>query len=134
MVDSNRIREHFNKSKLNMENAHDFKKWIDDNKGKAEDGCDAMQTVMSIGTDIASAAAVKWFRERGRQQAWVSDRVSRVSELLLERCNSCQESVIRDCASLFAGTSNVMMVMMMAFVAYSIIGVQVAETLIGEDE
>lgn len=120
-------------SNWKMENISDFKKWIADNKFKTDEGLEAMKQVMSIGCDIASAAAVKWFREKGMEQAWVSARVSQISDAIVNGCDEGKESVVKDCATLYAGTGNVMMVMMMAFVSYSLIGVNVAESLIGSD-
>lgn len=138
MVDVNRFNfgggsEGFDKGWM-MENISDFKKWIEDNKSKTDEGLEAMKQVMSIGCDIASAAAVKWFRERGMEQAWVSARVSQISDCIVEGCSGGQESVIKDCATLYAGTGNVMMVMLMAFVSYSLIGVRVAESVMSGDE
>ena len=48
------------------------------------------------------------------QQEWVSCRVSKISDHIVDGCSDGQESVIKDCAALYAGTGNVMMVMLMA--------------------
>jgi len=118
----------------NMDNVHDFKKWIDDNRHKTDEGLDAMKAVMSIGAEVASAAAVNWFRERGQERDWVADRTEVICDAIDAGCRDGMETVIRDCASLFAGTGNVMMVMMMAFVSYSVIGVSAAEKMMASSD
>lgn len=121
----NRLPEGWNNN--NLEN---FTKWIDDNKSKSDQGCEAMKAVMKMGSDIASAAAVQWFRDKGKmKQDEVAALSDEIVKRIVEQCSDRQENVIRDCASLFAGTGNAGMVMMMAFVSYSLIGVHVAESL-----
>lgn len=135
MVSINRIGDGGKeKNGWNMENVHDFTKWIRDNESKSNEGIEALNAVMSIGTDVASAACVKWFRERGWSQERVSALTDSICERIISSCKNGKESVVRDCATVFAGTGNIMMVMMLAFVSYSIIGVEVANGLIAENE
>lgn len=117
----------------NMDNVDDFKKWVTDNKSKSDEGCDAMKAVMEMGCDIASAAAVKWFRDEGKMKPdEVSAIVGEIADKIASSCAEGQESVIKDCASLFAGTGNPGMVMMIAFVSYSLIGVRVAASVMAD--
>jgi hypothetical protein len=120
----------FNKSGWNVQNIHDFKKWINDNLGKSDEGCEAMQVVMAIGHDIAAAAAVKWFRESGKYgPEEVADMGSSIVDKIMAACEKNKESVIRDSAHMFAGSGQVSLVVMMTFVSYSLIGVEVANEL-----
>lgn len=125
MVDFNRIE----KSHWDMKNIHDFKKWIDDNKGKTSEGLEAMQAVMSIAPDIASTAAIKWFRESGMQAEEVQEMTGQIVDAILAGCEKKKEEVIRDSASMFAGTGEVALVVMMTFVSYALVGVEVANRL-----
>lgn len=135
MVSINRIGDSDkDKNGWKMENVHDFTKWIRDNESKSNDGIEALSAVMSIGTDVASAACVKWFREQGWSQERVGALTDAICERIVRSCREGKDSVVRDCAQVFAGTGNIMMVMMLAFVSYSIIGVEVANGLIAENE
>jgi hypothetical protein len=120
----------FNEFKWDMHNIHDFKKWVNDNQSKTDEGCEAMQAVMKIGPEIASAAAVKWFRESGKYGPQeVADMGGKIVDKIIAACEKKQESVIRDSASMFAGSGQVSLVVMMTFVSYSLIGVEVASEL-----
>lgn len=126
MVDFNRF------SGFNMENIHDFRRWTEDNKEKSKEGCEVMEAVMSIGPDIASAAALKWLRKAGKDADEVKELADRIVADILLACSQGQEDVIRDSASMFAGTGQSGLVMMMTFVSYSLIGVEVANNLLAE--
>lgn len=124
----------FNKeSHFKMDNIHDFHKWIKDNKEKTDEGCQAMQAVMKIGPDIAAAAAVKWFRESGKygpQQ--VADMGKEIVDKIIKACGEKQESVIRDSAGMYAGSGEIALVVMMTFVSYSLIGVEIANEMMSK--
>lgn len=109
-------------------NVDDYRSWIADNKDKIESGRDALGKVMSIGSDVAGAAAVKWFHQTG----WEADEVlaisARLAERIVEACDSRRSAVIEDCAKMFAGSGSTTNVMIMAFVAYAVIGIEVAMT------
>lgn len=123
----------FNKFKWDMHNIHDFQEWVSDNQGKTDEGCEAMQAVMKIGPDIAAAAAVKWFRESGKYGPQeVADMGGKIVDKIVAACEKKQETVIRDSASMFAGSGQVSLVVMMTFVSYSLIGVEVANELMSK--
>jgi hypothetical protein len=117
-----------------MDNVHDMQRWIEDNKNKTDEGLQAVKSVISIGADVASAAIVKRLRDVGMKQEDVANLVEKICDRVIEGCNDGRESVIKDCASLFAGTGNVLLVMMMAFVSYSLIGVKIADSLVSESK
>lgn len=123
----------FNKKDWDTSNIHDFRKWVDDNQSKTDEGCEAMQAVMKIGPDIAAAAAVKWFRESGEYGPQeVADMGEKIVDKIVAACDKKQETVIRDSASMFAGSGQVSLVVMMTFVSYSLIGVEVANELMSK--
>jgi hypothetical protein len=131
----NRLEDSFDFSEggWNMKNIQNFTNWIDDNKSKTDEGCEAMKAVMSMGVDVASAAAIKWFRDAGKmKQEDVSEMATELASRIVDECAAARESVIKDCASLFAGTGNLGMVVMMAFVSYSLVGVRIAESVMSE--
>jgi hypothetical protein len=133
MVDSNRwFQGNKDVSGFDMSNVADFKRWIEDNKSKTNEGLEALQAVMSIGTDVASAACVKRFRDKGKEQTEVAALTSEICDKIIAACNENKSEVVKDCASLFAGTGNTALVMMMGFVCYSIIGINVADELMDE--
>jgi hypothetical protein len=117
-----------------MNNVHDFQKWIADNKDKTDEGLQALKSVMSIGNDVASAAIVKRLRDTGFSQAEVAGMADSICDKVLDECVAGRESVIRDCASIFAGTGNTLLVMMIAFVSYSLIGFKIADELASSRE
>lgn len=120
-------------NKFNLESRdmpwHEFKKWIDEHRDLADESCDALQAVIKIGPEVACAAAVKWFRECGMQAQEVSGMERKIVDRVVVACGDKQESVIRDSASMFAGSGQLSMVVVMGFVSYSLIGVQVANEL-----
>jgi hypothetical protein len=54
--------------------------------------------------------------------------------LIAERAGAGQQAVLEDCARIFAGTASNTNIMLMAFVVYSTIGVDLADELMAAKE
>jgi hypothetical protein len=97
----------------------------------SDKGCEMMESVMQFRHDIASAAVVRRLRDSGKVSAdHAASLAGKLAFMVEARCREKEDTVISDCARFFAGTGKSQNAMIMAFVCYSMIGVEIADEVI----
>ena len=103
-----------------------YNAWIEENKGFIDSGLEALKSVMVRAQDIAGASAVAWLRENGADPDVIIARAGELAAMITKRCDAATGTVMEDCARLYAGSRQAKDVTLMAYVAYSIVGVKAA--------